>query len=104
MSTRTRIVRSTCSSSTSSAIGTTSPSSAIPDQSIYKWRGADLRNILDFEHDFPEAATVRLERNYRSTQNILDAASAVIANNTDRKEKRLWTEQGEGRPGHVLPW
>jgi DNA helicase-2/ATP-dependent DNA helicase PcrA len=67
-----------------------------PDQSIYKWRGADLRNILDFEHDFPEAATVRLERNYRSTQNILDAASAVIANNTDRKEKRLWTEQGSG--------
>ena len=67
-----------------------------PDQSIYKWRGADLRNILDFEQDFPEAAIVRLERNYRSTQNILDAASAVIAHNKGRKERRLWTEQGRG--------
>ena len=67
-----------------------------PDQSIYKWRGADLRNILDFEHDFPEARTVKLERNYRSTQVILDAASAVIAQNRNRKEKRLYTEQTGG--------
>jgi DNA helicase-2/ATP-dependent DNA helicase PcrA len=67
-----------------------------PDQSIYKWRGADLRNILDFEQDFPEAMTVRLERNYRSTQNILDAASAVISKNRHRKEKRLYTEQVGG--------
>ncbi len=67
-----------------------------PDQSIYKWRGADLKNILDFEHDFPEATVVRLERNYRSTQVILDAASAVIAQNKNRKEKRLYTEQAGG--------
>ena len=67
-----------------------------PDQSIYKWRGADLRNILDFEHDFPEARTVRLERNYRSTQVILDAASAVIAQNRNRKEKRLYTDRAGG--------
>jgi DNA helicase-2/ATP-dependent DNA helicase PcrA len=67
-----------------------------PDQSIYKWRGADLRNILDFEHDFPEAAIVKLERNYRSTQIILDAASAVISQNRNRKEKHLWTDRKGG--------
>ena len=67
-----------------------------PDQSIYKWRGADLRNILDFEHDFSEVRIVRLERNYRSTQVILDAASAVISQNRNRKEKRLYTDRTGG--------
>ena len=67
-----------------------------PDQSIYRWRGADLRNILDFEHDFPHARTVKLEQNYRSTQVILDAATAVIRRNRSRKDKRLWTSQAGG--------
>ncbi|HET9262276.1 MAG TPA: UvrD-helicase domain-containing protein [Vicinamibacterales bacterium] len=67
-----------------------------PDQSIYKWRGADLKNILDFEHDIPEAPVVRLEQNYRSTQVILDAASAVIRQNRNRKDKRLWTDRKGG--------
>ena len=67
-----------------------------PNQSIYKWRGADLRNILDFEQDFPEAKIVKLERNYRSTQIILDAASAVISQNRNRKDKRLWTDRKGG--------
>src|SRR4029077_9086870 len=65
-------------------------------QSIYKWRGADLRNILDFEHDFGEATIVKLERNYRSTQIILDAATAVIGQNRNRKDKRLWTDRTGG--------
>ena len=67
-----------------------------PDQSIYKWRGADLKNILDFEQDFPEARTVKLEQNYRSTQIILDAATAVITQNRNRKDKRLWTDRRGG--------
>src|SRR3954467_5769120 len=67
-----------------------------PDQSIYKWRGADLKNILDFEHDFGDAKIVKLERNYRSTQIILDAASAVISQNRNRKDKHLWTDRKGG--------
>lgn len=70
------------------------------DQSIYKFRGADIRNILDFEKVYPDAYVVRLEQNYRSTQNILDAANAVIAHNTSRKEKKLWTDHGEGSRIH----
>jgi len=73
------------------------------DQSIYSWRGADIRNILDFEKDFPNAKIIRLEQNYRSTKNILEAASVVISNNLERKGKWLWTESDEGDQITVYP-
>jgi DNA helicase-2/ATP-dependent DNA helicase PcrA len=72
------------------------------DQAIYTWRGADIRNILDFERDFPDARVVRLEQNYRSSQRILDAANAVIEHNAGRIEKRLWSELGSGEPVRVI--
>ena len=71
------------------------------DQSIYSWRGADIRNILEFEQDYPNAHTVKLEENYRSTGNILAAANAVVANNIHRKKKRLYTQAGEGEKINV---
>ena len=76
-----------------------------PDQSVYRWRGADLRNILDFEKDYPDCRVVALEQNYRSTKRILGIASAVIVNNTARKDKRLWTDNREGeRPLVYRAW
>src|SRR6185503_923246 len=73
-----------------------------PDQSIYAFRGADIRNILEFERDFPGTVVIALEQNYRSTQSILDASNAVIRHNRERKEKNLWSELGEGEPVRVL--
>jgi DNA helicase-2/ATP-dependent DNA helicase PcrA len=73
-----------------------------PDQSIYGFRGADIRNVMEFEQDFPGAYTIALEQNYRSTQHILDAANGVIGHNRERKEKNLWSELGEGDPVRVI--
>jgi DNA helicase-2/ATP-dependent DNA helicase PcrA len=72
------------------------------DQGIYSWRGADVRNILDFERDYPDTHVVALEQNYRSTGTILRAANAVVARNRGRRPKALWTDQGDGEPLHVL--
>ncbi len=73
-----------------------------PDQSIYSFRSADIRNILEFEQDFPNASVIPLEQNYRSTNAILNAANTVIEHNRERKEKRLWSELGEGEPVRVV--
>lgn len=72
------------------------------DQSIYSWRGADIRNILDFEVSFPQAKLIKLEQNYRSSKVIIEAASHLIGNNQERKGKKLWTENPEGEPIHVV--
>lgn len=72
-------------------------------QSIYSWRGADFRNILNFEKDYPKCAVIKLEQNYRSTKRILDGAHAIITKNTQRSEKALWTEAGDGAPIQILP-
>ncbi len=72
------------------------------DQSVFSWRGADLRNILDFERDFPKTTVVKLEQNYRSTQRILDAAHSIVRNNSSRKEKRLWTDRRGGEDVVVI--
>src|SRR6266542_1703193 len=73
-----------------------------PDQAIFGFRGADISNILDFERDFPGTHTTALEQNYRSTNNVLDAANAVISNNRERKPKELWSELGDGEPVRVI--
>ncbi len=73
-----------------------------PDQSVYAWRGADIRNILDFEKDYPQTRVIKLERNYRSTQPILSAATAVVENNSGRKKKRMYTERAGGELIHFF--
>lgn len=71
------------------------------DQSIYQWRGADVRNILSFEEEYPDSKIIKLERNYRSSHNILEAANGVIQNNSQRKNKQLWTDDAEGEPIYI---
>jgi DNA helicase-2/ATP-dependent DNA helicase PcrA len=89
------------------ALSTDYPNLAVtgdPDQSIYGWRGADLNNILEFEHDYPNVKIVRLERNYRSTKRILRVADELIGHNLKRKKKQLWTENVEGRAVHLVAY
>src|SRR5439155_10536840 len=71
------------------------------DQSIYAWRGAEPRNLLDFDRDFADATVIKLEQNYRSTQTVLDAANCIIRKNLDRHDKALWTDKGAGEPIEV---
>ncbi len=73
------------------------------DQSIYKFRGANIKNILNFEQEFPDATVIKLEQNYRSTGNILNAANAVISNNGAERTRQLWTDNGEGEKIKLLP-
>ena len=98
MSTRTRTAPSTSSCGCSRALNGNLTVVGDEDQSIYSWRGADISNILDFEHDFPGARVFRLEENYRSSQAILDAASALVEKNVRRKGKVLRAVQGGGEP------
>ncbi len=101
-STRTRTTPSTaCCSCWPRSIGTSSPW-AIRTSRSTRFRGADIRNVLEFEHDFPGAHTIALEQNYRSTSTILDAANGVISHNRERKEKNLWSELGDGDPVRVV--
>jgi DNA helicase-2/ATP-dependent DNA helicase PcrA len=78
-------------------------SGIVAHNSIYSWRGADFRNILKFEHDFKDCAVIKLEQNYRSTNNILQAAHAVISQNAQRSDKKLWTDAGDGLPVQIVP-
>ncbi len=100
---RARAARATRSTtSTSSGRTTSSPNGLVTHNSIYAFRGADIRNILDFERDFPGSRSIALEQNYRSTNAILGAANAVIEHNRDRKPKRLFSDLGEGEPVQVV--
>ena len=101
-STRTRTGPSTASAALLAAVHHNLAVVGDDDQSIYSWRGADLRNILDFERDWPDAKVVKLEQNYRSTQTILDAAHAVVSRVEGRKDKRLWTDRGAGAAVQVF--